>query len=89
MRPTSEIARVIDSVARGDLSQRMALEMDGVPLRGEFLRIGNVVNAMVDQLTVSRPKCREWRARWVPTASSAVRPWCPVSRAPGRIPPTT
>src|SRR5438309_1018061 len=50
IRPTSEVALVIESVARGDLSQRMLLEIDGRPLRGEFLRIGKVVNTMVDQL---------------------------------------
>src|SRR5438552_559147 len=50
IRPTSEVARVIESVARGDLSQRLLLEIDGRPLRGEFLRIGKVVNTMVDQL---------------------------------------
>src|SRR5437879_5520174 len=50
IRPTSEVARVIESVARGDLSQRMLLEIEGRPLRGEFLRIGKVVNTMVDQL---------------------------------------
>ncbi len=50
VRPTSEVARVIESVAKGDLSQRMSLEIDGRPLRGEFLRIGKVVNTMVDQL---------------------------------------
>src|SRR5256712_83847 len=50
IQPTSEVARVIESVARGDLSQRMTLEIDGRPLRGEFLRIGKVVNTMVDQL---------------------------------------
>src|SRR3989441_6568856 len=50
IRPTSEVARVIESVARGDLSQRMLLEIDGRPLRGEFLRVGEVGNTMVDQL---------------------------------------
>jgi signal transduction histidine kinase/HAMP domain-containing protein/ActR/RegA family two-component response regulator len=50
-RPTTEISRVIVAVAEGDLSQHMALEMDGRPLRGEFLRIGRVVNTMVDQLS--------------------------------------
>src|SRR6266705_4505646 len=50
VRPTSEVARVIESVAKGDLSQRMLLEIDRKPLRGEFLRIGKVVNTMVDQL---------------------------------------
>src|SRR6266545_8181619 len=50
VQPTSEVARVVESVARGDLSQRMMLEIEGRPLRGEFLRIGKVVNTMVDQL---------------------------------------
>ena len=50
VRPTAEVARVIDSVAKGDLSQRMQLEIDGTPLGGEFLRIGKVVNTLVDQL---------------------------------------
>src|SRR5207248_7960091 len=49
--PTTEIARVIVAVAEGDLSQKMASEIDGRPLRGEFLRIGRVVNTMVDQLS--------------------------------------
>ncbi len=50
-RPTTEIARVIVAVADGDLSQHLALEIDGRPLRGEFLRIGRTVNTMVDQLS--------------------------------------
>jgi len=45
--PVSEVARVIGAVARGDLSQRMSLDIDGRPLRGEFLRIGKVVNTIV------------------------------------------
>ena len=48
--PTNEVARVITAVARGDLSQKMILEIDGRPVRGEFLRIGTTVNSMVDQL---------------------------------------
>jgi methyl-accepting chemotaxis protein len=51
VRPTTEIARVIDAVAEGDLSQKMAQRIEGRPLRGEFLRIGTTVNAMVDQLS--------------------------------------
>ena len=39
-QPTTEMARVIGAVANGDLSQTMALEVDGRPLKGEFLRIG-------------------------------------------------
>src|SRR5229473_3322009 len=48
--PTNEVARVITAVARGDLSQKMFLEIEGRPVRGEFLRIGTTVNSMVDQL---------------------------------------
>src|SRR4051794_37439962 len=51
VRPTTEIARVMDAVADGDLSQKMALEIGGQPVKGEFLRIGTTVNAMVDQLS--------------------------------------
>src|SRR5207253_90650 len=51
VRPTTEIARVIDAVADGDLSQKMAQRIEGRPLRGEFRRIGTTVNAMVDQLS--------------------------------------
>ena len=50
VRPTNEVARVISAVADGDLSQKMALQMDGHPVKGEFQRIGRVVNSMVDQL---------------------------------------
>src|SRR5512134_3576901 len=48
--PMSEVARVIGSVAKGDLSQTMVLDADGRPLRGEALRLGTVVNTMVAQL---------------------------------------
>src|SRR3954451_22978659 len=50
VQPTTEVARVIGAVAKGDLAQTMLLEIDGRPLRGEFLRIGKVVNTMVGQL---------------------------------------
>src|SRR4029077_8069578 len=50
VRPTTEVARVLIAVAEGDLSQKMALEIEGKPVRGEFLRIGTTVNTMVDQL---------------------------------------
>src|SRR5437660_298025 len=50
VHPTSEMARVIGAVAKGDLSKTMAREIDGRPLQGEFLRTAKTVNAMVDQL---------------------------------------
>ncbi len=51
VQPTEEVARVIGAVAKGDLSQRIALENEGTPLKGEFMRIGKTVNRMVDQLS--------------------------------------
>jgi methyl-accepting chemotaxis protein len=47
VRPTTETARVIGAVAKGDLSQTMALDLDGRPLAGEFLRTARFVNTMV------------------------------------------
>ncbi len=51
VQPTAETASVIRAVANGDLSQRIALEIDGRPLKGEFLQTAQVVNTMVDQLS--------------------------------------
>jgi HAMP domain-containing protein/signal transduction histidine kinase/CheY-like chemotaxis protein len=50
VHPTSEMARVIGAVAKGDLSKTMATEIEGRPLEGEFLRTAKTVNTMVDQL---------------------------------------
>src|SRR6201997_4916462 len=50
VQPTSEMARVIGAVAKGDLSQTMATEIEGRPLKGEFLHAAKTVNAMVGQL---------------------------------------
>ena len=51
VRPTIEVARVLDAVAEGDLTQKMSLTIEGQPVRGEFRRIGTTVNAMLDQLS--------------------------------------
>jgi HAMP domain-containing protein/signal transduction histidine kinase/DNA-binding response OmpR family regulator len=50
VQPSTEVARVIGAVAKGDLSQTMALEVDGRSLKGEFLHTARVVNTMVAQL---------------------------------------
>jgi len=50
VQPTNEIARVIGAVAKGDLTRTMAIEFDGRPLKGEFLRTAKTVNTMVAQL---------------------------------------
>src|SRR5690606_9949080 len=51
VRPTTEMARIIGGVAKGDLSQSMALEVEGRPLQGQFLRSALTANTMVDQLS--------------------------------------
>ncbi|WP_371766487.1 response regulator [Massilia cellulosiltytica] len=51
VRPTTEMARVIGAVAKGDLSQTMALEVDGHPLKGQYLRAATTANTMVEQLS--------------------------------------
>ena len=51
VHPTSEMARVIGAVAKGDLSESMATEIGGRALEGEFLRAAKTVNTMVRQLS--------------------------------------
>jgi len=50
VQPTTEVARVIDAVAKGDLSQTMETSVDGRPLKGEFRRIARTANTMVERL---------------------------------------
>jgi HAMP domain-containing protein len=50
--PTTEVTRAVGAVAKGDLGQSMALEVDGRKLEGEFLRSATLVNKMIDQLSV-------------------------------------
>ncbi len=50
VQPTAEVTRVIGAVARGDLSQRMDMKIDGRYLKGGYLRAATTINTMVDQL---------------------------------------
>src|SRR5579872_654441 len=50
--PTSQVTRTISAVAKGDLLQNMPLDVDGRPLKGEFLRAATIVNTMIKQLSV-------------------------------------
>src|SRR5690348_5120477 len=52
VHPTIEIAHVISSVAKGNLSQQMPQEIGGHELQGEFARIAKEVNDMVKQLNL-------------------------------------
>ena len=50
--PTTAVTRTISAVAKGDLLQTVPLDVDGRPLKGEFLRSAQIVNAMIKQLNV-------------------------------------
>ncbi|HEX3506090.1 MAG TPA: HAMP domain-containing protein [Xanthobacteraceae bacterium] len=50
--PTTEVTRAITAVAQGDLLQAVSLDVDGRPLKGEFLRSAEIVNTMIKQLNV-------------------------------------
>jgi HAMP domain-containing protein/CheY-like chemotaxis protein/signal transduction histidine kinase len=50
--PTTEVTRAISAVAKGDLLQTVHLDVDGRPLKGEFLRSATIVNTMIKQLSV-------------------------------------
>ena len=52
VHPTIEIAHVISSVAKGNLSQEMPLQIGDHVLQGEFSRIAKEVNDMVKQLNL-------------------------------------
>ncbi len=52
LRPTTEVTRAIAAVAQGNLAQTVRLDVDGRPLEGEFLRSANIVNTMIQQLSV-------------------------------------
>src|SRR5258708_5985137 len=51
VQPSTEVARVIGAVAKGDLTQKIALEVEGRSLTGELLHTARVINTMVDQLS--------------------------------------
>ncbi len=50
--PTTEVTRAIAAVAQGDLLRTVSLDVDGRPLKGEFLRSAQIVNTMIKQLNV-------------------------------------
>ena len=50
--PTKEVTTAIAAVAQGDLLQTVRLEVDGRPLKGEFLEAASIVNTMIKQLSV-------------------------------------
>ena len=49
-QPIRDTGRVMGAVARGVLNLSMELEIEGRPLKGEFLKNAKTINTMVDQL---------------------------------------
>src|SRR6201987_4381184 len=52
VRPTKEVRGAIAAVAQRNLAQTVRLDVDGRPLQGKFLRLANIVNTMIQQLSV-------------------------------------
>ncbi|WP_425548768.1 HAMP domain-containing protein [Amycolatopsis ultiminotia] len=50
-RPVVELDRVLGAVAEGDLSQPMALQLEGRPLRGQYAELAKTVNGLLAQLS--------------------------------------
>src|SRR3569833_1126985 len=50
--PTKEVTRAVAAGAQGDLIKTVRTEVDGRPLKGEFLESANIVNTMIKQLSV-------------------------------------
>src|SRR3569623_1252480 len=50
--PTREVTRAVAAVAQGDLLQTVKLDVEGRPLKGEFLQSATLVNTMIRQLGV-------------------------------------
>src|SRR3974390_1355710 len=50
--PTKEVTRAVAAVAQGDLLKTVRTEVDGRPLKGEFLESATIVNTMIKQLSV-------------------------------------
>jgi HAMP domain-containing protein/CheY-like chemotaxis protein/signal transduction histidine kinase len=48
--PMTEVIRVIGLVAEGDLDQQVPMEIDGLKLKGQFLKSAQIVNTMVARL---------------------------------------
>ncbi len=50
--PTREVTRAVAAVAQGDLLQTVKLDVEGRPLKGEFLQSATIVNTMIKQLSL-------------------------------------
>jgi methyl-accepting chemotaxis protein len=88
IRPSTEVALVMEAVARGDLNRKMALTIEGQPVKGEFARIGTTVNQMVDQLSSFADEVTRVAREVGTEGSSVARRRSRALRARGRTSPT-
>ncbi|MBO0681632.1 MAG: response regulator [Candidatus Dormibacteraeota bacterium] len=51
VQPHNQVTRVVEAVARGDLSQTVPLEVGGRPLEGQFAQTARTANTMLAQLS--------------------------------------
>ena len=84
----AETARVIEAVAQGDLSQHMALEIAGRPLRGSSSGSAGRSTRWWTSCRRSPTRSPGSPARSASTGASAGRPRCAASRARGATSPT-
>jgi two-component sensor histidine kinase/PAS domain-containing protein len=49
-RILQQIERAVAAVARGDLTQKIPVDVDGRPLKGDFLQMATTVNTMIQRL---------------------------------------
>ena len=50
VQPIMEITHVIGAVAKGDLKKTIQIEIEGRPLKGQYLNLAKIINTMVEQL---------------------------------------
>jgi hypothetical protein len=74
VRPSTEVARVIIAVAAGDLSQKMALEIEGKPVRGSSSASAPRSTRWSISCARSRATSRASPRRSAARGSSAARP---------------
>ena len=78
-----DVSKVATSIAKGDLSQKITVDV-----RGEILQIKDTINTMVDQLNAFAGEVTRVAREVDRKAVSEVRPTCSASPARGKTSPT-
>jgi methyl-accepting chemotaxis protein len=89
VRPTAEMARVIGAVAKGNLTQTVALEAEGQPLRENSWARRAWSMRWSNNSMLSPAKSLGSPAKLAPKESSAARLWSQALPARGRTSPIT